>query len=260
MKKRVENLTVVENRRLNNEFFVLTLKSQDGIPDILPGQFAEVRVDDSPTTFLRRPFSVYDVDYSENTLDLLIKIAGNGTAKMSFLRQGDIVNLIYPLGNSFSRPEGPNVLLVGGGTGVAPLLLLGKYLIKQWDINPRFLLGYRSNDLIVEKQRFESIGEVYFTTDNGSEGQKGFVTKHSLLGKDIAQFDRLYACGPEVMMKAIARIACEKNIPCEVSLENLMGCGFGACLCCIADTTDKGNVNTCTEGPVFNVQRLKWQI
>jgi dihydroorotate dehydrogenase electron transfer subunit len=258
MKKRIEFFSVVENKKLNDEFFVLRLKSDNTLPEILPGQFAEVKIEGSTKTFLRRPLSIYDVDYHNNTIDLLIKIAGEGTANMSSLQQRDKLNLIYPLGNSFTKSESSNVLLVGGGTGVAPMLILGKYLLNNYNIKPQFLFGYRSKKLVVEIERFEELGKVNITTEDGSEGYKGFVTHHPLLKDRISDFSRIFACGPEIMMKEVARLARQKNISCEVSLENLMGCGFGACLCCIVDTVDKGNVNTCTEGPVFNIERLKW--
>ncbi|MBN1115841.1 MAG: dihydroorotate dehydrogenase electron transfer subunit [Bacteroidales bacterium] len=259
-KKRVEDFTIIENKRLNKEFFILKLKSAGELPVILPGQFAEVRIDDNPTTFLRRPISIYNVDYSGNTIELLIKIAGDGTKKLSELKDGGILNIVYPLGNSFSKPAGTKVLLIGGGTGVAPMLILGKYMKANWGIEPLFLLGYRSDKLIIEKERFEALGKVYITTEDGSDGYKGFVTQHPILNEPESNFDIIYTCGPEIMMKAIAKKAKELNSACEVSLENLMGCGIGACLCCIVDTKDKGNVNTCTEGPVFNSERLKWQI
>lgn len=260
MKKRIEDLVLIENKRLNQEFFVLKLFSKKGIPEILPGQFAEVRVDGSPTTFLRRPISIYDVNYQENTIDLLIKIAGDGTARFSEIEQDENVNLVYPLGNSFSKPDGSKVLLVGGGTGVAPMLILGKYLKDKWKIEPQFLLGYRSDKLIIEQEKFEALGAVYITTEDGSSGHQGFVTQHPVLNEDKINYDQIYTCGPEVMMKAIAAKAKEIDSKCEVSLENLMGCGIGACLCCVIDTVDRGNVNTCTEGPIFNTDKLKWLI
>ena len=260
MKKRIEDLSVIENKRLNEEFFVLRLCSDDTFSEIFPGQFAEVRVDGNVTTFLRRPISIYDVDYKKNEISLLIKIAGAGTRQLSCLQPGDKLNLVYPLGNSFSEPSGSKILLIGGGTGVAPMLLLGKYLKKKHRIDPQFLLGYRTSSLIIEQEKFESIGKIYLTTDDGSSGHKGFVIDHPVLHQEYTGIDMIYTCGPEVMMKAIANYASQKNIACEVSLENLMGCGIGACLCCIVDTLDKGNVNTCTEGPIFNASRLKWQI
>jgi dihydroorotate dehydrogenase electron transfer subunit len=258
MKKRIEDLVVAEKRRLNQEFFVLKLFSEQGIPEILPGQFAEVRIDRSSSTFLRRPISFYDINYRDNTLELLIKIVGAGTSGLAGLGAGEKVNLVYPLGNHFSKPGGKKVLLVGGGTGVAPMLLLGKYLLNEYDTHPVFLLGYRSDRLIIEKDRFEDIGKVHITTEDGSEGFKGFVTQHPVIAGNSPGFDQIYTCGPEIMMKAIALLAKTLGSPCEVSLENLMGCGIGACLCCAVDTRDRGHVNTCTDGPVFNSEILKW--
>ncbi|MBN1596929.1 MAG: dihydroorotate dehydrogenase electron transfer subunit [Bacteroidales bacterium] len=260
MKKRIEDLKILENKRLNEEFFVLKLKSDQTFEKILPGQFAEVRVDGSPTTFLRRPISIYDVDYDENTLYLLFKIAGDGTLKISELKAGENLNLVYPLGNSFTVGNVKRVLLIGGGTGVAPMLILGKYLKNEFKITPEFLLGYRSKELIIEKDKFNSLGTVYITTEDGSEGHKGLVTHHPVLQENNEDIDQIYCCGPEPMMKAVSGIAKDNNIPCEVSMENLMGCGIGACLCCVVDTYDEGNVITCTQGPVFNSNRLKWQI
>ena len=104
------------------------------------------------------------------------------------------------------------------------------------------------------------MGKVYITTEDGSSGYKGFVINHPILHKEYKDIDMIYTCGPEVMMREVAKYAAKKNISCEVSLENLMGCGIGACLCCVVDTLDKGYVNTCTEGPVFNSDKLKWLI
>jgi dihydroorotate dehydrogenase electron transfer subunit len=260
MKKRIEDLILLENRRLNDEFYVLKLGSEEKFSEILPGQFAEVRVDGSPGTFLRRPISIYSIDYSQNKFELLIKIAGDGTARLAELNTGEKLNLVYPLGNHFSKPAGKKVLLVGGGTGVAPMLMLGTYLNKKLNLSPQFLLGYRSDKLIIEQERFKDLGTVNITTEDGSVGVKGLVTDHPILAQQENKYDMIYACGPEIMMKAIAGKAREMKSPCEVSLENLMGCGIGACLCCVVDTVDQGNVITCTEGPVFNAERIKWQI
>ena len=125
MAKRIEDLKIIENKRLNDDFFILELRGDVKIPEFKPGQFAQVRVDGSQETFLRRPISIHDVDYEKNTFKLLIQIAGKGTQTLSELKCGDILNLIYPLGNSFSLPsDNEKVLLVGGGCGIAPLLFL----------------------------------------------------------------------------------------------------------------------------------------
>jgi dihydroorotate dehydrogenase electron transfer subunit len=255
MAKRIEDLKVIKNERLTNDFFVLELSGNGDIPNFLPGQFAQVRVDGSPETFLRRPISIHDVDYERNTFKLLIQIAGNGTKTLSQVKKGDFLNLIYPLGNSFSLPgANEKVLLVGGGCGVAPLMFLGMYLKLNGYI-PDILLGFRNSERIVEFDEYLKIGKVFLTTEDGSKGEKGFVTDHSVFL--TRKYDRIYCCGPDSMMRSIS-FYCNKNrIECEVSLEKLMACGIGACLCCVVDTT-KGNLCSCIDGPVFNIKELKW--
>ena len=255
MTKRIESLKVVENKKLSKDIFVLELTGSGRIPEMKPGQFVQVKIDGSPETFLRRPLSIHDVNYSQNTFRLLVQIAGKGTEALSRLRNGDPVNLIYPLGNSFSLPsKGERILLTGGGCGVAPLLFLGKYL-KSNGFVPDILLGFRSSERVIEYDEYSGLGKVFLTTEDGSLGTKGFITDHPILSSN--RYDVIYSCGPDPMMKAVARYCKEQNIRCEVSLENLMGCGIGACLCCIVDTVN-GNVCTCTDGPVFNINDLKW--
>ena len=255
MTKRIEDFKVIENKRLNKDFFIIELEGNTKIPDLKPGQFIQVRVDGSPETFLRRPISVHDVDYIKNTLKILIQIAGKGTETLSKIESGDTLNIIYPLGNSFSLPSrGNKILLVGGGCGIAPLLFLGRYL-KSNDFVPDILLGFRNKDRIIEFEEYLQIGNVFITTEDGSMGEKGYVTTHSIFATH--EYDKIYCCGPDRMMKAIAAYCKKKEIVCEVSLENLMACGIGACLCCVVDTV-KGNLCTCIDGPVFNVNDLKW--
>jgi len=255
MTKRIEDFKVIENKRLNKDFFIIELEGNTKIPDLKPGQFIQVRVDGSPETFLRRPISVHDVDYIKNTLKILIQIAGKGTETLSKIESGDTLNIIYPLGNSFSLPSrGNKILLVGGGCGIAPLLFLGRYL-KSNDFVPDILLGFRNKDRIIEFEEYLQIGNVFITTEDDSMGEKGYVTTHSIFATH--EYDKIYCCGPDRMMKAIAAYCKKKEIVCEVSLENLMACGIGACLCCVVDTV-KGNLCTCIDGPVFNVNDLKW--
>jgi len=255
MTKRIDDLKIVANKRLNNDFFILELRSDTKIPEFKPGQFAQVRVDDSVDTFLRRPISIHDVDYEKNTFKILIQIVGKGTDKLSNLKTGELLNLIYPLGNSFSLPDkGEKVLIVGGGCGIAPLLFLGKYF-KANGITPDILLGFRNSARIIEFEEYREIGEVFVTTEDGSEGEKGYVTSHSVFS--TRKYDRMCCCGPDSMMKAISAFCKPRNIICEVSLENLMACGIGACLCCVVDSV-KGNLCTCIDGPIFNVNDLKW--
>ena len=256
VKKLVQDLQVVQSIRLNKRHFILELLAPEKFPLILPGQFSQALVKDSPSTFLRRPFSIHSVDYEKNTLRLLVQIKGEGTLHLSRLKEGDSLNLIYPLGNSFSLPNTKDVLLVGGGCGVAPLLFMAQFL-NQNHIHPAILLGFRSKEDVSEIEEYSKFGKVMITTEDGTEGEKGRVVDHSIFRRQRHDFRKIYCCGPDAMMKAVAKIARMHKTDCEVSLENTMACGFGVCLCCITPT-NKGNERVCVEGPVFNINRLTW--
>lgn len=258
MKKYMHDLIVTANETLNNQYFLLKLTRDEQLPEMLPGQFVEVLLDNSPNTFLRRPISINYVDRITNELWLLIQKVGDGTRKMAEYTQGKSVNLVYPLGNSFSEPlpTQKKVLLVGGGVGIAPMLMKGADL-KTKGFEPTFLLGARSKNDLLQLAEFQKYGHIYTTTEDGSHGEKGYVTQHSILATE--KFDKIFSCGPTPMMKAVASYANGFGIDCEVSLENTMACGIGACLCCVQDTKD-GHKCVCTDGPVFNVKDLKWQI
>lgn len=258
--KKMLDLVVTENNQLNQNYCLIKLTTSDNtqLPDMQPGQFVEVRVDGSPSTYLRRPISVNYIDKEKNELWLLVQAIGDGTRKMCEYKKGDIINLLLPLGNTFSIPQNLSTdrefLLVGGGVGTAPMLFLGSCL-KEKGFFPKFLLGARSKNDLLQLDDFAKYGEVFCTTEDGSFGEKGYVTNHSVLTK--SKFSTIYTCGPKPMMMAVAKYATENKISCEVSLENMMACGFGVCLCCV-EKTREGNICVCTEGPVFNIEKLTW--
>ena len=255
MKKFLIDFKIVKNERLSDSYSLFVLEPINGeLPEMQPGQFVQVEVPNSKSTYLRRPISINYVDYANNQLWLLVRKAGEGTSSLMKLAENDVVNLMLPLGNGFTIFPGETMLLIGGGVGVAPLLYLGKKA-KEAGANVKFLLGARTENDLLKLEQFEAVGDVFVSTENGGKGEKGFVTQHSVLNS--GSFSRIACCGPMPMMKAVAKIAKDKSIECEVSLENVMACGLGACLCCVEDTVE-GNVCVCKEGPVFNIKRLKW--
>ncbi|KAA6350311.1 Dihydroorotate dehydrogenase B (NAD(+)) electron transfer subunit [termite gut metagenome] len=258
MKKFILDLEVVENKKLNENYALLKLTLDSVLPEMRAGQFAEIYVEKSPTTYLRRPISINYIDRQRNELWFLIQLVGDGTKSLAQSQPGEIINAILPLGNGFNIPQSlsEKLLLIGGGVGISPLLFLGEQLI-QTGCKPVFLLGARSGKDLLQLDRFAMYGDVYTTTEDGTHGEKGYVIQHSILTS--SHFDKIYTCGPKPMMQAVAGYAKVNNVQCEVSLENTMACGIGACLCCVEDTTE-GRLCVCKDGPVFNMNKLLWQI
>jgi len=257
MKKTVTDFVLLENKQLNNDNFKLLLQSPVPVLDILPGQFINIEIKDSSEIFLRRPFSILDIDEQNQTISLLVKILGRGSKKLTESVAGQIINGIFPLGKSFTLPEKTDrILLIGGGSGVAPMLFLAKIC----GLSPEqvtVLIGAKTSFDHIDVSAYQSFGRFLFASEDGSLGEKGYVTNHPVFTNELKQFDKIYTCGPDLMMKAIAKKAAEENLFCEVSLENMMACGFGVCLCCVEDTK-AGHKCVCTDGPVFNINDLKW--
>ncbi len=259
MKKYILDFQLTENKQLHSAYALMKFRPASGeaLPEIMPGQFAEVRIDGSATTYLRRPISIHNVIAEQNEVWLLVRKAGDGTKHLASLPVGSIVNMVLPLGNTFTYPLDMqhSPLLIGGGVGVAPLLYWGKELAQK-GYKPTFLLGARSKNDLLQLPEFEAVGRLLVSTEDGTMGEQGFVTQHSVLQEE---FSYIYTCGPKPMMMAVADIARRKGVACEVSLENLMACGVGACLCCVENTVS-GHVCVCKEGPIFNIEKLRWQI
>ena len=252
--KEIHDFRIAERQQLGDQYFRLVLKHGGTMQPVVPGQFVEVLVEGSRDVMLRRPISVHDV--SDSTLTLLIQIVGNGTRRLAELSVGDRLNVVYPLGHGFTTalPSGSKALLVGGGAGTAPLLHLSKVL-KAQGVHCTILLGSRTASLIPVQDDFRPYGDLLLATDDGSLGHHGIVTTHPAFAN---AYDMIYTCGPTPMMKAVARSAAQRGIRCEVSLENMMACGVGACLCCVTDT-DQGHRCVCKDGPVFDISTMhKW--
>lgn len=256
-KKFVANFKVVENTLLNTTNSLIKVKADSELPEIKPGQFVNVEIKEASEIFLRRPFSIFEVDYKENTISMIVKVLGRGSEKLTKISVGSTISIVYPLGKHFSYPaKNEKVLLIGGGSGVAPMLFLAKESGLAAE-NVNILLGARTKEDHINVNHYAKFAGLHFASEDGSLGEKGFVTQHSIFTNNLKSFDKIYACGPDGMMRAIAKEAKAADVFCEVSLENLMACGFGVCLCCI-EPTNKGNQCVCTDGPVFNINELKW--
>lgn len=260
MGKYVTDLRVTANEKPAPGYSLLKLTDEARqLPDMLPGQFVQVMACGQGEPLLRRPISINFVDRAANELWLLVHNVGRGTNLICSTTAGSKLNVLLPLGNGFtlnaSGEAGKRLLLVGGGVGTAPLLYYGMRL-RELGGEPTFLLGGKSAKDLLQLDEFEKYGRVFVTTEDGSAGERGFVTQHSVLERET--FNRVATCGPKPMMMAVARYAEKAVTECEASLENLMACGLGACLCCVERNNEGHNVCVCKEGPVFNVKQLTW--
>lgn len=220
--------------------------------EAMAGQFVEVYPDNG-INLLSRPISICEINKEEGILRLVFQIVGKGTKLFSELKFGDEVRLLGPCGNGYTLSEGKSVL-VGGGIGVPPLIetckqLKGKKIV---------VLGFRSGSFLVEE--FEKLGaKVYVATDDGSVGFKGNVV--DLLRAEGIKGDMIYSCGPKIMLKFLSMYAEENNIPCQVSMEERMACGIGACVGCVVQIKDGEGwayKKVCKDGPVFDSREVCW--
>ena len=241
------------NTPLPDQDFLLKLQPVGAsLEGLRPGQFVQVLVPHTEGVFLRRPISVCDADLRENILTLYVKKVGKGTVGLSCCKPGENLDIVFPLGNGFDFSGSRKPLLLGGGAGIAPMVLLSKKM-RESGVAPTVLLAGRTERALSLRTLFEETP--LLCTDDGSIGEKGIITQHTVF-QNISDFDKIFCCGPTPMMKAVARLAEAAGIPCQVSLENSMACGVGACLCCVTPTVEHGNQCVCTDGPVFDSREL----
>ncbi|KAA0888281.1 dihydroorotate dehydrogenase electron transfer subunit [Oryzomonas rubra] len=265
---------IISNVEVSPGYWRMRMTAPSEFPAAQPGQFVMVRVNDAIDPLLRRPFGIFDVGVhtpaqtgaaSQPYLEMLYRVVGKGTGMLSALHNTDLLDVLGPLGKGFElgSPEEEKII-VGGGVGLAPLYLLAKELVKQSSV--RLFVGGRTRDDVLCITEFERLGvECYVATEDGSLGECGLVTE--ALVRRLAACDgtpRIFACGPHGMLNAVAGIAAQRNIPCQVSLEGYMACGMGACLGCVTPGHHHSNETpdyrcVCADGPVFDAAELKWE-
>lgn len=213
-----------------------------------PGQFVTIAADGFP---LRRPVSLCGIDKENGTIRLVFEVRGKGTKEISGLREGDMIDIIAPLGRGFRLKDYKTAILVGGGIGTPPMVPLAKI----YGENCVAISGFRSAPNVILQEDFKATGaKTVLCTDDGTMGRKGFVTEALREEIEIKKPDVIFACGPSPMIKGVVDIAKEHGIPSQISLEERMGCGIGACLVCACRTVRNGEefyAHVCQDGPVF---------
>lgn len=244
------------------DYFLLSLKSPGIASQARPGQFIMVRITPNSYPLLRRPFSIHSKD--EKTIEIFFQITGLGTDLLSQKKTDDFLDILGPLGNGFNAGasfKGKNVAVVGGGRGIAPLYFLAREFSSH-GASVKIFYGGKSLEDLPLKEKLEKDGfDLNCSTDDGSFGFKGLISDFLKGELEKTTPAYIFACGPEEMMKKIAKIAKTNNIPAEFSLESVMGCGFGACWGCvkrIKKNDEEGWVKICEEGPIFSREEIIW--
>ncbi|HVL81855.1 MAG TPA: dihydroorotate dehydrogenase electron transfer subunit [Actinomycetota bacterium] len=264
---------VFDYKRLGDPYHVLTIVAPEISSNAVPGQFIAIRLPEDNSLLLRRPFSIHRVDRRPGwagTIEIVFDVRGRGTELLSRARPHTPLDVLGPLGRPFRLPKEPTTcLLVGGGIGSAPLLFLAQEL-RDHGNTVHFIIGGRTQDHLLRPIEAKRVAlTVHFTTDDGSAGHEGVVT--DVLPDVVAQTGSrvVYACGPTPMLRAVALAARQLRLPSQVAWEEVMACGFGACLVCAVpvrldprDGADQGWawVRCCTEGPVFSGSRVAWDM
>lgn len=245
--KQTELCKLISKKEIANGIFDYTIESDTIASETKCGQF--LHIDCGESTFLRRPISICDAENGK--VRFIFEVKGKGTAELSKYNEGDFINVMGPLGHGFEISDSiKNPVIIGGGIGVFPLYKLAK-TIKNADV----FLGFRSKDRVVMEDEFEkNANTVIVGTDDGSYGYNGYIASAMEQYLKSHNCDMIYCCGPKPMLKAVKEIAESRGILCQLSLEQRMGCGIGACLVCVCETNNEGMdkyKRVCQSGPVF---------
>ena len=244
---------LVKKEKLKEDIFKFGIESEEIAKNAKPGQFLEIRVTDEIEPLLRRPISIYNID--GNLVEFIFQVKGKGTEILKTKEVGEYIDILGPLGKgTFEYKNKKNIAIIGGGIGVFPLYELAKEAKESANVN--IYLGFRSKDFVVLEEEYSKVSDkLVITTDDGSYKEKGFAI--DFLKQDIEKenIDGIFACGPLTMLKAVQAFAKEKKIPCQISLEERMSCGIGACLGCAVKVNAGEQLvytHVCKAGPVFD--------
>ncbi len=254
---------LVKKVQLKPDIFQFSVKAPNIVREAKPGNFIEIRVTEQTEPFLRRPISIYNLDRENGILEFIFQVKGKGTEILAKREVGKNIDIVGPIGyGTFKYQDKQNLAIIGGGIGVFPLYELAKCAKKDGKKVTTYL-GFRNKDFVVLEKEFKNVSdELILTTDDGSYVRKGFAINYLEEDLQKSKIDAIYACGPLPMLRAVQKLAIEKQIPCQISLEEKMACGLGVCLGCAVKTAKSPKEapeywHVCKAGPVFNAQDVE---
>ena len=254
---------LIKKEKLLDDLYKFSVDAKEIVELANPGNFIEIRINENSDPFLRRPISIYNLDKENGVLEFIFQVKGKGTELLAKKKEEDKIDIIGPLGNgTFKFEEYKNIAVIGGGIGIFPLYELSKQA-KNAGKKVYTYLGFRNKDLVTLEKEFEDVSTILtITTDDGSYKNSGFAINYLENDLEKNNIDCIYACGPLPMLKVVKKLAEEKEIPCQISLEEKMGCGMGVCLGCAVRTATSTDDNpqylhVCKAGPVFNSKMVQ---
>lgn len=249
---------LIKKEKLLEGLYKFSVEAKEIVNAAKPGNFIEIRINENLDPFLRRPISIYNLDKENGILEFIFQVKGKGTELLSKKQEGDLIDIIGPLGSgTFKFEVKKNIAVIGGGIGIFPLYELAKQA-KNSGVNIHTYLGFRNKNLVTLEKEFKEVStNLIITTDDGTYKEKGFAINFLTNDLNKENFDCIYACGPLPMLRAVKKLAEDNNIPCQISLEEKMGCGLGVCLGCAVKTAASSKdapeyVHVCKAGPVFD--------
>lgn len=253
-------IKLLKKEELKKDILKFTCLAPEIAKSVRPGQFIEIRISKTLDPFLRRPISIYNVNEENGIIEFVFQVKGRGTELLSKVEEEDFFDVIGPLGdNGFDFMKYKSIAIIGGGIGIFPLYELAKRSIKQSSVYA--YLGFRNEECVVLEEEFNKVStKVIVTTDDGSYGQEGYAIDYLRTDLDNLKIDSIFACGPLPMLKKVKEFAESKNIACQLSLEERMACGVGACMgCSVKLNTNDGSIQyarVCKDGPVFEADKI----
>lgn len=249
---------LIEKKQLTKDIYHFKVKAEEIVKEAKPGNFIEIRVTQNTEPFLRRPISIYNLDKENGILEFIFQVKGKGTTILAQKQEGELIDIIGPLGfGTFKLGEYKNIAIIGGGIGIFPLYELAKQAQNSGRTVNTYL-GFRNKECVVLEEEFQKMSDTLtITTDDGTYKEKGFAIEFLKQDIEKQKIDCIYACGPLPMLKAVQQLAKEKEIECQISLEEKMACGLGVCLGCAVKTAKSPKdapeyYHVCKGGPVFN--------
>ena len=255
---------LLKKEEIIKDVFQYSVKADQIVNIAKPGQFIEIRVSDQTEPFLRRPISIYNLDKENGILEFIVQVKGKGTELLSRKEIGDKIDIIGPLGfGSFKFSQYEKIAIIGGGIGIFPLYELAKQAKKEGK-EVHCYLGFRNKDFVMLEKEFQGVTDkLVITTDDGTYANKGFAIEYLKEDMEAEKYECIFACGPIPMLRAVKEYADTAQIPCQISLEEKMGCGLGVCLGCAVKTAKSPKeapeyFHVCKGGPVFNAKDVEF--